>query len=284
MKSGKNLVSFFCGAAAVGVVLLAAVPALAAGGFFSAGKTGVSLFGRTRIAPGETFAAASGERVPAVVTYTDAAGGQTNYIAARKLAELFDVAGVAWDGETGCVAFAPDASGTGVTIIQDGKVVKRTGDGNGITITIGDETSLEDRLPDTPVLGTTAGPFTEIDPSAADTARRAVYASDGMTVRSENGLNHQLLSCSPGDTAVFEITNNGSTAQQMNVCRRQAVSYGQTQWFSTVKIEPGRTLTRAFTLREDAGELERQLEWTVDGGGEDGVTDITVTVRRYQHD
>lgn len=35
--------------------------------------------------------AANGEKVPVTITYTDAKGGATNYIAVQKAAELFDM-------------------------------------------------------------------------------------------------------------------------------------------------------------------------------------------------
>ena len=285
MKHRNRLVSLFSVAAAAGMLFVSAVPALASGGSFSAGKVGVSLFGRARITAGETFTATSGAQVPAVVTYTDAAGETTNYIAARKLTELFDIPSLSWDSENNCVAFVPDNSSTGVTVIMDGEVVKQTGDGSGVTITIGDDADTTASIPEEPVLGAVAGAFTEIDPSSVDVTRRVVTYSDGMKIQSKNGLNRQRVAVGAGDTIVFEITNNGTTAQYMNLCRPNAVGNGDAQHFKTIKIAPGKTLTRALTCSQDADELNRDLEWTVDRSlSDDGaITSITVTVKQYQH-
>lgn len=284
MKRNFHMGSFLSGAAAALMLLSVTVPVLAAGGSFSPGQAGVSLFDRTRIETGENFTAENGEQVPAVVTYTDAKGGKTNYIAVRELKGLFDVASIAWDSKNACVAFAPRNTGSGITIIQDGEIVSQTGDGDGVTITIGSDESDVPSLPDVPTLGTTAGPFTEIDPATVDTSRQAVYSADGMKVQSKYGLNGQIVYCNAGDTLVFIITNNGKTTQYMNVRRCPAVSYGQPQQFTSVGIEPGKTLTRAFTCSADADELARSLEWEVNSypGGSIGTTDITVTAEIYQ--
>jgi len=283
VRHRNRLVSLFSVAAAAGMLLFSAAPALAAGGGFSVGTAGISLFGRTRIAAGETFTAASGAQVPAVVTYTDAAGKTTNYIAAQKLPELFDVSSLAWDSENSCVAFAPPS--TGITVVVDGEVVQRTGDGGGVTITVGGDPDPATGVTEQPVLGAVKGTFTEIDPSAVDTTRQVVYFSDGMTVQSKNGLNRQRVSVGAVDSIVFAITNNGTTDQEMNLWRPFAVSEGGGQHFKTVKIAPGKTLTRALTCSQDADELHRELEWTVDSSlrDDDAATNITVTVKEYQY-
>lgn len=259
----KNITSFVSGAAIAALIMASTVPALALSGKLTYGEAGISLFGTSVIPVGSSHTSASGEEIPDVITYTGGDGGKINYVAVRSLAEMFDIPGIEWDSASSTVEFAPPS------------------DFSDIDITVGSESAPAADVSDTPTYGTSAGPFTEVDPSTVNTDARAVYHLDGMTVVSKTGFTNQTIDCQPGNTIVLTVTNNGDTVQYLNVCRRPAINYG-VENFDTVKVLPGKTAVRAFTLSDAANELTREIEWGFDGSiSEPAVTDLTVSVVEY---
>lgn len=147
----KKLPPFFSGMLTMALLFAMAGTALAASGTISYNQAGISLFGEVKIQAGENFTAPNGQQVPSVITYTDASGGKTNYLSIRQLSELLD-ADIAWNSSTGNVDIAPAGSGE-VNVIKAGETLE---------------------IATVPVYGTTAGPFTEINPATVDTSGAAL--------------------------------------------------------------------------------------------------------------
>ncbi|MCC8155772.1 MAG: hypothetical protein LIO54_00550 [Oscillospiraceae bacterium] len=252
-KRSKKLAPFFAGVCSTALVCSLVTTALAAGGQVSFGLAGISLFGSDVVAAGETVTAQNGAEVPAVVTYTDEAGGTTNYLSIRQVSELFDAA-IEWDSATNTVNIAPVASGD-VTAIEGAASVN---------------------APEQPTLGATAGVFTEISPDSVDTTNGIGIWLNEAQIQSDSGLS-QTLNCRAGTTVLLTVTNNGETDQYMNVYHRVTVSSGEREAFQTVKIASGATLTRAFAVSEDATSLTGTLCFDVDGGADPGLSDLTVS-------
>ena len=233
-------------------VLLLSLTTQATAEQIAVSKAGLVRFGETVVEPGGTYTAPDGHEVPAVISYTDESGNLTNYISLRQAAELFG-ANIFWDGTN---------------------VVLGKGGGK-VTIS---SVPPEKEWPEAAVLGVSAGPFTEVDPAQVDTTSRAVKHIDKMEVRSSLGLSNQIIDCSPGATVMISITNHGEKDQYFTIYRKPAVSHGEIASFTEVRIRPGKTMVRAFTLAEDADVLTRELTWSIDGGR---MTDITVDVTEY---
>lgn len=78
---------------------------------------------------------------------------------------------------------------------------------------------------------------------------------------------------------VVTVTNHGENDQIMNVSRPITISKGWCEPFRSLKIAPGKTLTRAFHLSEDASEMTHVLDISVNGGETPTLTDITMSAK-----
>ena len=158
-------------------------------------QVGIRTFGEQRVTAGEPYIAPNGQEVPSSITYTDAAGGKTNYLSVRQLCELLDAA-VAWNADVNSVDIAPPYSDVAV---------------------VAGEEAAEVETASAPKYGQVVGGIEEIDPSTvADiindpTYRTRNYARD-MKVQFLNsdfpGLTMDCLQYA-GPYVVFSVTNMG---------------------------------------------------------------------------
>ena len=143
----KNWISFLSGMMTMAMLVTLIVPAGAAGifnGKAGFGKVGVEVYDQVKAAPGASMTAANGEKVPVTITYTDAKGGTTNYIAVKKVAELFDMSqSPKWDGEKNCVNFFPVVKTTGVIELKPGEKAPANLPEGTVTVTHGKTSELE---------------------------------------------------------------------------------------------------------------------------------------------
>jgi hypothetical protein len=128
------------------------------------------------------------------------------------------------------------------------------------------------------VYGTQAGPFTEIDPAAFQYEESWKHTPRVMELKSSKGTPTMVTTLLPGSYQTISVTNNGTDQQKMWICRQPAGSVSYAERFTTVSIEPGETLTRAFYLDPSADALATDLQWQVKGGS---CTDITVSITDY---
>ena len=106
MKCLRSSRQFLLGIVATLIVVsLAGTASAATNGQVSFNQIGIRLFGESKVTAGESYKAPNGQEVPSVITYTDEAGGKTNYLSVKQLSELLD-AEVSWNSETNSVDFA----------------------------------------------------------------------------------------------------------------------------------------------------------------------------------
>ena len=253
MKRTKN----FLGICALVVIYLLGTTAFAVAEQFSTEEAGIIMFGKTEVPVGGTFTAQNGQEVPGVITYTDTSGGITNYLSVRKIAELFD-ASVSWDSDRHCVMIGDENAGGSVSI------------GNAESVPI----------EESPQIGATAGPFTEITPDTIDSSNGKMIWLNNAHIQSDTGIT-QRLNCIAGGTVLIAVTNRGESDLILNVWRPITVSNGEKELFQSIKIASGKTVTRAFQVDEDAEVLTSVLEFSIDGGTEPGMSDFTLSAMEY---
>lgn len=87
----KHRGSFLAGAVTALLVLALGATALAASGKVSFNFANIALDGTVQVAAGSELTAANGQKVPGSIVYTDGAGGTTNYLPIRTIADLLGV-------------------------------------------------------------------------------------------------------------------------------------------------------------------------------------------------
>jgi hypothetical protein len=109
----KRIPTFVAGMLTAAVIGGLGVGALAASGTVTFNVSNLQLNGQQISAKGENYTLASGQQVPASITYTDETGGGTTYLPVRRIAELLGV-DTGWDNATGSVTVgkAPDTTAT----------------------------------------------------------------------------------------------------------------------------------------------------------------------------
>lgn len=263
---GKSAV-FALGMLAAFTVSALAAPVSAAGGQLLYDRIGVSLFGEERYAAGDAFTGENGQALPASITYVDAAGGMTNYLPLRLIAELLNVR-IEWDGEHNAVALEAPATG-------------------GVEVSQGD--AFTETPAAAPVYGTVLGAFEEIDPTTVErdteTLVPTTYIS-GTHIQSERyGMPEyrKAFDSAKGDCILFTVTNNGALPQTVRVMRSTSPFSGNSrESFTSVQLEAGQTLCRAFRIAEAADPMQCELIFSVgapNGGSYE--TDVTVSLEQF---
>lgn len=256
----KRIPTFMAGALSALLLCGIVTTALAVGERLEYNGLDLAIFGERKVSAGESFVTASGTEAPSTITYIDANGAGTNYVSLRLLAQLLG-ANISWDSDTGTVDFGAAPKG-------------------GVEIGVGGTPGYED-LPTSPVLGETAGPFTEIAPREEKGKPRVLL--DSADFCSKTGFIGQDYYFLPevGGYIEIEVTNHGAPVG-VYVDRPIWVSVSSVEPFSTVRLDTGKTLTRAFAMGDTDVELDRFLQLTVVAlGGMENETDITVTVTQY---
>lgn len=261
-------------------VTLAAVILTAALGFASAeegrvayNQIGVRLFDRQQVKAGETYRAPNGQDVPSSITYIDAAGGKTNYLSVRRIAELLD-AELRWDGSSNSVDIAASGSGGNVTVSV------------GVLDESGTMDDLDQKAGAPREYGQTAGPFEEIDPDELNglgdrEEAQTVYYLKDVRLQSETfSIPSFPVTAVPerGQYLVYTVKNNGDGWMNTVVFRRVTISGGSVEKFPGVPVGPGETLVRVFRVSEGENPLKYSLNFGVSG---DGDTDVTVSLAQF---
>ena len=245
----------------IGAVLflstLLVTSAAAAGGTTAFNQAGLIRWNKTVVTEGQGFTAPNGQTVPSVITYTDAAGGKTNYLSVRQIAELIDTP-ITWNASKNSVVLGGDPyTGKGA----DGRFEPAG-------------------------YGAQVGPFTEVDPSAIKDVNGSQHSPIEFEIVSKHatGSQKQTMTFLPGCSKVISVTNNGDDNQIMYVSYTAPASI-YSENLTPVMIAPGQTITRAFTLDKNANQLSKELNWSVQGesGGEivPTGTNISVSITNY---
>ena len=247
--------------------------ASATGNEVSYNQVGVRFFDQQKIQAGEMYAAANGQKVPSSITYTDAAGGKTNYLSIRQIAEMMD-ADIRWDSTSGNVEIAgsPKNGASDVTITTQPEKAK------------GDAVQIRE-------FGQVIGPFEEIDPKTIKTATSEnpspiVHMKD-THIQYENATIPPIMTTlepEHGKYLVYTVTNNGTSDATSSIFRRPVVSYPRAEFFPRVTVAPGETLVRAFKVADGANPLTYSLYFAfnaVSGPEGRGATDMSVSLEQY---
>lgn len=240
MNVKKKLPPFLAGALTAALVIGLAGTALAAvSGTVRFDGASVSIWGGkkdVRFSPGDTFTTENGTQAPSVITYVDEQGGGTTYLSLRRLAELLD-APIGWDGEAQTVLFAQSPPADGDVHLDVG-----------ITEPQADPSVLAE-----PQLGITAGPFTEIASLADKGDCAQAWLMGPAEFKANTDLENQRYNIFEpyGRYVEITVTNHGEPVT-VDVCRPYYTSMNESEDFSTVLVNTGETLTRAFLLEEGA--------------------------------
>ena len=267
----KKLLSFLAGMLTTAMLLTAAVPALAAEGGVEYGQIGIRFFGRQEVEAGDLYTAPNGQQVPSSITYIDAAGGKTNYLSVRQLSELFGV-DIRWDASAQSVEIGPASTGG----IKDVEISSGTGE------------APKRGVSEKPQFGQTIGAFEEIDPGTVsqlkDTEEVPVsYLKDTRVQYQYSGFPEYTVDVSTehGQYLIYTVTNNGQKEQYTTVAHKN-IGGSSRERFSSVLVQPGETVVRAFRVDKNANPLSYSLTFGVGGAFDyDLGTDVTVSLEQY---
>lgn len=277
----RRLPAFASGMLAMALLVTLAEPVSAAGEKFACNQVGIRVMRKQQVKTGESWTAPNGQQVPSTITYTDAAGGRTNYIAVSRLSELLD-ADVSWNKETGSVDI-------GVTPSIPGE----------ITVTV--ETRSSDdpprpTPPNAPEYGKVIGSLEEIDPETVKDViaeKPSSYYIRETRMQSPDGSFPKITAHPAGGEAylVYTVTNHGETPKDVTVTRPVTIA-NRWEGFPTLHVQPGETLTRVFRVLkdEDTHPLQRTFDFGVGRSDTDRdfhprdlpVSDVTVSLVTYQ--
>lgn len=201
----KRLPAFAAGMLAVAMLAALAEPVSAAGAKIAYNQVGIRVIREQQVKAGQTYTAPSGQQIPFTITYTDAAGIQTNYIAAAQLSKLLD-ADISWDEETSSIEIGVPPVPGEVTIT----VENRSNDGPPAPTPSNE-----------PEYGLVIGNLEEIDPHTVGdviTADPGSYYIRSTRMQSPDGSFPEITAhprpASKGESyLVYSVTNNGETPQ-----------------------------------------------------------------------
>lgn len=266
----KKVSSFLAGAAAAAMLLGLATTAGAQERTVSHSSVNVSVLGQTQIRTGDSFTGKNGAEIPSTLTYSDEKGGITTYVALREIARTLN-ADVYWDSAT-------RTAHLGEPLPSDAQ------------ITTGSAASLPAALAATPEYGLLRGQFTEVRPLDAQKRRDPIALLDNAAFSSVSGFTNQRYYIFPeyGDYVEITVTNHGAPVS-VNVAAPRYVSTGwpgSDEQFTPVRLETGKTITRAFSAASDRSYAQSFLWLTVEaigsGASEQPLTDITVHITQYK--
>ena len=279
VKNLKSISTFAAGMLAMALIVTLAEPVFAAGGGVAYNQVGIRVMREQQVKAGETYTAPNGQQIPSVITYTDAAGGKSNYISIRQLEDLID-ADISWDSESNSVDIGVFSPPGHVSVTVDTKS--------------GDQES--DPTPaNAPEYGLTIGNLEEIDPKTVQDVVTAdpkvypggiMYAYNTRVQYSDGGFPD--ITASPryanGEYLVYTVTNNGKIPKEVKVSRKISVSLGRWEKFPVLYVQPGETLVRVFRVLpdEETHPMQRTFEFGV-GGSPDYHDDADVTVSLVQY-
>ena len=106
----KHRGSFLAGMVTAVLILALGTTVLAAAGKVSFNFANIALDGEVQVAAGADLTAANGQKVPGSIVYTDEAGGTTNYLPIRTIADLLGVE-IGYDAATKTVYLGEQPAG-----------------------------------------------------------------------------------------------------------------------------------------------------------------------------
>lgn len=280
-RSFKRLSAFAAGMLATAVLVTLAEPVSAAGEKIACNQVGVRVMREQQVKAGESWTAPNGQQVPSTITYTDAAGGKTNYIAASRLSELLD-ADISWDEETGSVDIGVSPTPGEVTITVE---------------TRSSDDPPRPTPPNTPEYGKVIGNLEEIDPETVKdviAGKPSGYYVRETRMQSPDGT-FPVITAHPASGGeaylVYTVTNHGETPKDVQAVRPVTIA-NRRESFPTLHVQPGETLVRVFRILkdEDTHPLRRTFAFGVSRSDTDRdihprdlpVSDVTVSLVTYQ--
>ena len=259
----KKRFSFLSGALATLLVMSIAVPVLATGGKILYNQISVAVMDKTEIKFGDRYDAPNGEKVPSSITYTDAAGGLTNYLSVRQISELLNV-DLHYDDEKSQVVLgreAPSDYQSPITL-PDGTVIPGSG------------TAPTPIVPDL---------FSEVDPFMPEHNYRTLLQK--MTISGKDSVmysNDFQLKPADGNYISFVVTNNNTSDKEpllFNIS--QLKTAGSPMLFPTEYVGSGETLIRTLEISPEANELTALVDFGVMAESFTYATDVTVEVVQF---
>lgn len=258
MKKWKTFVS---GMLAMAMVLALTGTAFAAAGKLQVSTAGIVVLDEERVKPGTEYTA-NGSKIPAVVTYQDAAGKTYSYLPVQMLPDLLNVT-TSWSESRNSVVLGPTIEG--VVYSEDNP-----------------DNPLTHKTPTAPVLGRTKGPFTEIDPKKVDTSNKPVgIVHDGTKVQTVTSFDTgSYFSPERGKYIVLKVTNNGSVPVTCYAAR--SMPLGGDESLGGVNIGPGKALTRAFSIADGVDSIHGTFVCGVRPANFTGEANVTLSLKQYK--
>lgn len=254
---------FFSGALAL--VLLASLTgaAFAAAGKLEIGTGGVVVMDQVKVTPGGEYTV-DGEEIPAVVTYTDASGKAYSYMPVNMIYDYLDIP-VSWSEKRNSVVLGPTTEGAEYHVTSGGP-----------------DNSLRNSIADAPVLGRKVGPLTEIDPKTVDTSEGPLLILEDKTkVETYTGFDSTVrANAMHGKHLVLTITNNGSNPLISRAGRTYTLN--GYEGLSSVKIEPGQTLVRAFEIDDEVDRIRNNFVSSIMQYYNTETFHVTVSLMQYK--
>ncbi len=257
----RKLSSLFSGLLALTLVVSLVGTAAAAAGKLEIGTAGVVILDKVKVEPSAEYTA-NGVKIPAVVTYQDPSGKNHNYLPVEMLTDFLNIPS-SWSEKRNSVVL-------GVTM-ENAQLESH--------IYLGGKESTNSAKP---TLGKKIGPFTEIAPSSVDTSGGPTGIDDDKT-RVQTVTGFTTGSCyipENGKHIILTVKNNGQTAVSCLVGQNHML--GSFEMFTTVDIEPGKTLTRAFAIADGTTEEEASFTSVLRSAKAGDTADVTVSLMQYK--
>lgn len=231
---------FFSGVLTLVLLVSLTGAAFAAAEKLEAGAGGVVVMDQVKVTPGGEYTV-DGEEIPAVVTYTDASGKTHNYVPVDMISDYLDIP-TSWSEKRNSVVLGPTTEGAEYHVTSGGP-----------------DSSLRSSIADAPVLGRKVGPLTEIDPKTVDTSEGPLLILEDKTkVETYTGFDSTVrANAMHGKHLVLTITNNGSNPLISRAGRTYTLN--GYEGLSSVKIEPGQTLVRAFEIDDEVDRIRNNF-------------------------
>lgn len=260
----KNLKSFFSGMLAMAMVMALTGTAFAAAGKLQAGTSGIVVMDQVKVKPGEEYTV-DGKKIPAVVTYSDTSGKIHNYVPVNMVSDYLDIP-------------------TGWSEKQNSVVLGPTNEGAEYHITTSDDPDnpIRNSIVKTPVLGAKVGPLTEIDPKTVDTSGGPLLILEDETkVETYNGFDSSVrANAMHGKHLLLTITNNGTNPLVSRAGR--TFTLNGFEGLSSVKVEPGQTLVRAFEIDDEVDRIRNNFISSIMQYYNTEKLSVTVSLMQYK--
>lgn len=261
MKIWKRLAS--------GLFVLVMLASFAGAAFAAAGKpeirtSGVVVMDQVRVKPGEEYTV-DGKKIPAVVTYTDPSGQTHNYVPVDMISDYLDIP-TSWSEKRNSVVLGPTSEGAEYHI----------------TTSDDPDNPIRNSIVKAPVFGKKVGPLTEIDPKTVDTSGGPLLILEDETkVDTYVGFDSTVrANAMHGKHLVLTITNNGTNPLISRAGRTYTLN--GYEGLSSVKIEPGQTLVRAFEIDDEVDRIRNNFVSSIMQYYNTERFNVTVSLKQYK--